>query len=219
MNQASIFTLGKSGNSYKDFEVFPRDIYVDTSAWLAAYSSSLVYNPVKEFMADCIDNGTTLYHSGLVMEELMHVNEKAHYEKYTEQYKKQARNADRTINYKKANDLIRIAHPEIEDEIFESQNKLLHIVQSASEMLEYVENTKTIEEIIKIRKASGNILGVHDAKHVYIARSYGINSFLTADKDFIALDNDNIFAPNNEKFSIAKMGRANCLLEFDSKKY
>ena len=42
---------------------------------------------------------------------------------------------------------------------------------------------------------SGNVLGVNDAKHVYIARQYGINSFLTADGDFIALDNDNIYVP------------------------
>ena len=115
--------------------------------------------------------------------------------------------------------MIRKNHPEIEGDIEKSQNNLLHIVQKGSEMLEYVSNASAIQEIIEIRKASGNILGVNDATHVYIARTYGINSFLTADGDFFALDNDNIYAPANEKYSKEKIGRANCFQEFDSTKY
>ena len=70
MNQASIFTLEKKGNAYKDFSEFPQDIYVDTSAWITAYDSNSSYNPVREFMGDCLDNGTTLYHSEMVLSEI-----------------------------------------------------------------------------------------------------------------------------------------------------
>ena len=91
MNQASIFTLDKTGNTYKDFDTIPQDLYVDTSAWIAAYSSNSTYNPVRDFMAECVEKGTTLYHSEVVLSELIHVNEKAHYDKYADEYKKQAR--------------------------------------------------------------------------------------------------------------------------------
>ena len=218
MNQASIFTLEKSGNSYKDFDTVPKDLYVDTSAWLAAYSSNSVYNPIRNFMGECIDKGATLYHSEVVLSELIHVNEKAFYDKYAEKYIKQAKSQNGTINQKKLRELIRENHPEVVNDIAQSQTNLLHIVQFSSEMLEYEGNIKTIEEIIKIREASGNMLGVNDAKHVFIARTYGINSFLTADGDFFSLDNDNIYVPVNEKYSKAKIGRANCFLEFDSTK-
>lgn len=218
MNQASIFTLEKAGNSYKDFDAVPKDLYVDTSAWVAAYSSNSTYNPVRNFMAECVGKGTTLYHSPVVLSELIHVNEKSHYDKYADEYKKQARGVN-GYNQKKLRELIRKNHPEIEGDIEKSQNNLLHIVQKGSEMLEYVSNASAIQEIIEIRKASGNILGVNDATHVYIARTYGINSFLTADGDFFALDNDNIYAPANEKYSKEKIGRANCFQEFDSTKY
>ena len=70
MNQASIFTLEKRGNAYKDFDSFPSDLYVDTSAWIAAYNGSLSYNPVKGFMSDCLNNNTTLYHSEMILSEI-----------------------------------------------------------------------------------------------------------------------------------------------------
>lgn len=218
MNQSSIFTLEKTGNTYKNFDEFPQDLYVDTSAWFKMYSSNLSYNPIKEFMSDCLGNGTTLYHSEVVLSEIVHVNEKSFYDKYYDEYKSKVK-YDGYVNTKKLRELVNKEHPEILIEINKSQNELINIVKRTSEMLEYEGNAKTIEEILKIREASGNVLGVNDAKHVYIARQYGINSFLTADGDFIALDNDNIYALQSEKYIKEKIGRNNVVLEFDPNKY
>lgn len=218
MNQSSIFTLEKTGNTYKNFEEFPRDLYVDTSAWIKAYSSNSSYNPIREFMSDCLESGTVLYHSEVVLSEIVHVNEKSFYDEYYDEYKNRAK-YDGYVNTKKLRELINKDYPEILSDIKKSQNELINIIQTTSEMLEYEGDVKTIEEIIKIREASGNILGVNDAKHVYIARQYGINSFLTADADFAALDNDNIYVLQNEKYSKEKIGRDNVVLEFDSTKY
>lgn len=219
MNQASIFTLEKTGTTYKNFDEFPEDLYVDTSAWIRAYSGNSSYNPIKEFMGDCLQNGTVLYHSEVVLAEIVHVNEKAFYDKYADEYKQKARYNDGNVNQKKLRELINYDHPEILNDIKNSQKRLIHIIQTTSQMLEYEGDAKTFEEILKIRESSGNVLGVNDAKHVYIARQYGINSFLTADGDFIALDNDNIYALQNEKYIKEKIGRNNVPLQFDSTKY
>ena len=120
MNQASIFTLEKKGNAYKDFSEFPQDIYVDTSAWITAYDSNSSYNPVREFMGDCLDNGTTLYHSEMVLSEIVHVNEKAFYDKYANEYKSKAI-MNGQVNQKKLKKLINSAHPEIRQNIMDSQ--------------------------------------------------------------------------------------------------
>ena len=218
MNEASIFTLEKSGNTYKNFDEFPKDLYVDTSAWIKAYSSSSSFNPVREFMGDCLENDTTMYHSEIVLTEVVHVNEKAFYDRYYDEYKKKAK-YDGYINQKKLRELIHREHPEILNQIKDSQNKLVHIIQMSSKILEYEGDAKTFDEILKIREASGNVLGVNDAKHVYVARQYGINSFLTTDGDFIALDNDNIYALQNERYAKEKIGRNNVFLKFDPLKY
>jgi len=218
LNQASIFTLEKKGNAYKDFSEFPQDIYVDTSAWITAYDSNSSYNPVREFMGDCLDNGTTLYHSEMVLSEIVHVNEKAFYDKYANEYKSKAI-MNGQVNQKKLKKLINSAHPEIRQNIMDSQKNFLHIIQTSSIMLEYESNEDYFEEILRIRESTDYILGVNDAKHVFIARQYGINSFLTADGDFIALDNDNIYAPQNEKYTREKIGRNNILLNFDPNQY
>lgn len=220
MNQASIFTLEKRGNAYKDFDSFPSDLYVDTSAWIAAYNGNLSYNPIKEFMGDCLNNNTTLYHSEMILSEIVHVNEKTFYDQYAKEneYLSKAREHGK-INQKKLRKLINHAHPESLTDIRTSQNKLLHIIRTSSDFLEYEADTEAFEEMLKIRNASGNVLGVNDAKHVYIARQYGINSFLTADGDFIALDNDNIYAPQSEKYIREKIGRNNVYLEFDPEQY
>lgn len=218
MNQASIFTMEKRGNAYKDFDSFPSDLYVDTSAWITVFSGNLSYNPMKEFMSDCLNNNTTLYHSEMVLSEAVHVNEKAFYDQYAENYLSQAREHGK-VNQKKLKKLINRAHPEILTDIKISQNQLLHIIRTSSELLEYETDTEAFEEMLKIRDASGNVLGMNDAKHVYIARQYGINSFLTADGDFIALDNDNVYVPQNEKYIRAKIGRNNVYLKFDPDQY
>lgn len=217
MNQASIFTLQKSGNIYEDFDTFPSELYVDTSAWITAYNGKS-YNPVREFMGDCLNNNTTLYHSEMVLSEAVHVNEKAHYDIYADEYIPRARYHG-NVNQKKLRELIRRDHPEILDNIRVSQNQLLHSIRTSSIFLEYEANEEMVEEVLRIQQASGNLLGVNDAKHVYIARQYGINSFLTTDRDFIALDNDNIYVLRNEKYIQEKIGRNNVFLEFDANKY
>lgn len=217
MNQASIFTLEKSGNTYKDFDSFPSELYVDTSAWITAYSGKS-YNPVREFMGDCLNNNTTLYHSEMVLSEAVHVNEKAFYDIYAKEYIPKVRHHGK-VNQKRLRELINRDHPEILNDIKVSQNQLLHSIRTSSMLLEYEASAEAFEEVLKIREASGNLLGVNDAKHVYIARQYGINSFLTTDGDFIALDNDNIYVLQNEKYIQEKIGRNNVFLEFDAEKY
>ncbi len=218
MNQASIFTLDKVGNAYKDFDKFPQDLYIDTGAWLYS-NNNMIYNPIREFMADCLNNGTIFYHSEMVLSEIVHVNEKSFYDQHADKYKPKARNYDGSINQKKLKELIRQNYPKIQKDIKESQDNLIHNIQMVSEMLEYEGNMEYFDELIKIREASGNILGVNDAKHVYIARLYGINSFLTTDGDFTALNNDNIYVLSNEKYKKERIGRDNVFLEFDSTQY
>lgn len=96
---------------------------------------------------------------------------------------------------------------------------MIHIIRTSSDFLEYEADENAFEEMLKIRETSGNVLGVNDAKHVYIARQYGINSFLTADGDFIALDNDNIYVPQSEKYIREKIGRNNIYLKFNPNQY
>ncbi len=165
-----------------------------------------------------MSGGTTLYHSEMVLSEIVHVNEKTFYDKYADGYFRKAR-YDGRVNPKKLKELINYDHPEIMKDIQDSSDRLIHIVQTTSEMLDYEGNMDLFEDIMRIREASGNVLGINDAKHVYIARLYGVNSFLTADGDFIALDNDNIYALQNERYSKEKIGRDNVILRFDAKRY
>ncbi|MCI8681662.1 MAG: hypothetical protein HFH50_01475 [Lachnospiraceae bacterium] len=133
MNQASIFTLEKRGNAYKDFDSFPSDLYVDTSAWIAAYNGSLSYNPVKGFMSDCLNNNTTLYHSEMILSEGVHVNEKAYYDQYAKDYLSQARENGK-VNQKKLKKLITCAHPEM---FLASMMQSMSILQGSMELIHF----------------------------------------------------------------------------------
>lgn len=223
MNNASIFIIEKTGNNYKDFDEFPNKLYVDTSAWIYAFGSeNNAYHArlISEFMGDCSTNSVKLYHSGLVLSEAIHVNRNAEMDKVIDENNiRIPRFNDGNVDYKKLNQLINQQYPNIEQKIDESNRKLISFIRESSMMLEYIDDDESFDEMIKIQQSSGNILGTHDAKHVYIARSYRINSFLTADGDFTSLDNDNIFVTPNEKYVKEKWGRNNIILPFNENQY
>lgn len=231
MNQASIFTLEKDSKGYKDFENLPSDIYVDTSAWICAYgsenqSSSIGLGDkrrglsVAEFMKDCIEQGVTLYHSNLVLSEAIHVNNIAYMDYLSEnniinipKYR------DGKTNYKKLHKEIVSNHPSLNNEMRESRNELLEFIQQTSLSLEYYQDKESFCDIMDIIESTGGLLDTQDAMHVYVARSYQINSFLTADGDFVLLDNDNIFIVSNERYLKEKIGRANVILDYDENQF
>lgn len=109
MNQASIFTIEKQGDHYKDIVDFPKDLYVDTSGWVRAYGSSNGYRTLqaKEFLGDCVQDGVTLYHSGMVLSEAVHVNQNAYIDGIVDQlHVKVPKYHDGGINRKRLYDIL-----------------------------------------------------------------------------------------------------------------
>lgn len=231
MNQASIFTLEKDAKGYKDFDALPMDIYVDTSAWICAYGSenqsSIVGGngrkrgrSVAEFMKECVGRGVSLYHSKLVINEAIHVNNIAHMDYLADNKRVEIpRYSNDKINYKKFQEIITYEYPNINREIKRSRNDLLEFIKKASIFLEYEEDEESLKDMLNVIDSTKGMLDTQDASHVCIARSYGINSFLTTDGDFIYLDNDNIFTVSNERYANEKLGRANVLLDYDKNKF
>ena len=101
----------------------------------------------------------------------------------------------------------------------ESRNDLLEFIRRTSISLEYYQDKESFCDIMDIIESTGGLLDSQDAIHVYIARSYQINSFLTADGDFILLDNDNIFTVSNERYLKEKIGRSNVILDYDENQF
>lgn len=231
MNQASIFTLEKDSKGYKDFENLPSDIYVDTSAWICAYGSENQSSAigsgdkrrgqsVAEFMKDCMEQDVTLYHSNLVLSEAIHINNTAYMDYLSENsIIKVPKFSDGRINYKKLHKEIVNNYPSLNYEMRESRNELLEFIRQSSISLEYYQDKESFCDIMEIIESTGGLLDTQDAIHVYVARSYKINSFLTTDGDFVLLDNDNIFTVSNERYLKEKIGRANVILEYDENQF
>lgn len=232
MNQASIFTLDKDAKGYKDFEDLPSDIYVDTSAWICAYGSENesttigMYGQrrgrsISEFMKECAGQGVTLYHSNLVINEAIHVNSYAYMDYVAENNNdiEIPRFKNKKINYKKLREIIVDKHPSVNEKMLKSRNNLIDFIKESSVFLAYEDDEEYLNDVLNVIDSTKGILDTQDAKHVCIARSYGINSFLTSDGDFIYLDNDNVFTVSNEKYAKEKIGRSNILLPYDENKF
>lgn len=231
MNQASIFTMDKGPKGYKDFSQLPTGIYVDSSAWVCAYGSqneSSIHNinskrrgrEITEFISACVENGVDLYHSGLVLSEVIHANKFAHYNYIVDnniisipQYNK------KKVDFKKLNEIIQISYPDIVSDIEKDKNGLIKLIRESSIHLEYEDDAEFFDDMEAVIEATGGLMDTQDAKHVVIARSYSINSFLTADGDFVYLDNDNVFVPRSERYTKEKLGRSNVLLDFKGNEY
>lgn len=231
MNQASIFTLDKNAKGYKDFEDPPQDIYVDTSAWLCIYGSQNANSvhagntkyrgsEIIDFMGKCLEEGVHLHHSSLVLQEAIHANKKAHYDYIVDERQISIpRFKDGKINFKKLRETVQLQHPDIVNRIRKDENGILDLIKNSSEFLEYKSDEEFFNDIQNAIDSTNGILDTQDAEHICIARSYSINSFLTADGDYIYLDNANIFVPRNEKYIKERMGRKNVLLEFNENEY
>lgn len=231
MNQASIFTMDKNAKGYKYFEDLPQDIYVDTSAWLCVYGSQNANsvhagntkhrgNEIIDFMGKCLEEGVHLHHSSLVLKEAIHANKKAHYDYVVDEGQISIpRFKDGKINFKKLKEIVQLQYPDIVKRIRKDENGILDLIKNSSEFLAYESNEEFFDDIRNAIDSTNGILDTQDAEHICIARSYGINSFLTADGDYIYLDNANIFVPRNEKYIKERMDRKNVLLEFNENEY
>lgn len=230
MNQASILTLQRNAKGYTDFDELPEGIYVDTSAWICAYGSknksSIVSGnsnrggEIADFLGECIASNVDLYHSELVLKEAVHANRRAHLEYFAEQGTFDVpRFANKNIDFKKFNEIIALDYPNENQRIFDSQNSILNYISENSILLPYKSDEESLDDFLHMIQATCGLMDTQDLTHVLTARSYGLNSFLVADGDFLYLDNDNIFISRNEKYTKARIGRANVLLPFKDDGY
>lgn len=227
MNNSSIFTLDRRGNSF-DMETYPKELYLDTSIWNLIYgnNNSPTYHLVKDFMSECIENECRFYSSAIVHEELSHIIRASILDEEEETLKKSKlrnikvpRYSDGKVNRKAMDHIIIENSPDIINIIDDSIEKALKFVDNVSDFLPYEETREITQIMNKIMSDSSYQLDTRDIKHVLAAHTYDINSILTADGDFGIFDNLNVYVPPSEKYGKLKIGRSNVYLPFDKEKY
>nr|WP_295680347.1 PIN domain-containing protein [uncultured Lachnoclostridium sp.] len=227
MNNSSIFTLDRKGNSF-DLENYPKDLYVDTSVWNIIYGSGNSYNYslLKDFMGECVNAGSTFYSSAIVHEELSHIIRSEILELEEKQLRKTKlkniqvpRYPDGKINRKAMDMLILENSPNITSTINSAIDKALDFVDNVSEFLPYEETREITRVMNKIMSDSNYQLDTRDIKHTLAAHEYGFNSILTCDGDYAIFDHLNVYVPPSEKYAKLKIGRSNVYLPFDKDKY
>ena len=222
MNNSSVFTLDRKGNGF-DIVEYPKDIYVDTSVWNKIYGSENTSQSkvlLTDFMADCIENNSKFYSSGVVHEELAHIiKEDIIRQEFDRNNYKLHKYPDGAIDIKDRNRQVLSRNPSIKHNITININNAINFVMQSSEFLEYEETEEVMKKMLEIMEKSDYTLDTRDIKHVLVAHMYGINSILTCDGDYAAFENLNVYVPPSEKYSKIKMGRANVLLPFEENKF
>lgn len=220
MNNSSIFFIEPTGNNY-DFDQFPKDLYVDTCFWNKAISiNSGKTHYFRDFITSAIDNGTTLYTSGLVTNEIMHITKKALIAEQMNKYDfKMPYNHNGEIDYKRLFEILKEYDPNIVSEIDSKIHSILNGIDKLAVSLDFENNQEFQMEALKVVELSDYIIGSIDAQHIALAHMYEINSIATADGDYCCLDNANLFVPSSEKYKIGRLSRKNVLLPYDNNIY
>lgn len=217
MNESSIFIVQKKGNRY-EFPSLPTDLYIDTSFWNEMYGSgNITYRfDCTEFITDCVKNGTTLYSSSIVHEELTHIIRNS---MIKETAKDMAinipRRNDNSIDMKKLYDKLMFQDKAIAQKIEAEIKRIRGIVENTTEFLDHTEDQEFLDDLDKLTSMTEYRINTADVKHVIISRTYGINSIATKDGDFWLLDNANIYVPPVPYYHTLMLGRKNTYLKFD----
>lgn len=222
MNESSIFLLSKTGNKY-DFPQLPSGIYLDTSYWNEAYGSgnnSTFRYEFHEFIKDCTANGTEFFTSGLVREELIHINRNAILKESVDRLgvKPVYYPNSKKINYKQLYEDTLKKNSNLPAEIDSEINRIWGIVSSISTFLPHENNENFSDEVHDLIRRKDYKLDTMDAKHAVVAYMWDVNCFGTKDGDFWLLDNCNIYVPPVPSYRNQMLGRANVYINHDPNK-
>ena len=221
MNQSSIFLIGENSNN---FTTFPEEIYVDTCFWNQAYGTSNSNNNYSSycsnFLVDCATNLTTIYTSGLVKEELIHVIKRETIKQVAKDNNVQFPTyPNGSINIKELLRRVKSVDNKFDNNLNEEITRVLNIIDSVTEYLPYEHDEEFDQDLLNLLHLSQYNIDTQDAKHILISHMYGINNIATVDGDFAALDNLNIFAPPTLKYKSEHKKRENTYNSFDEDKY
>ncbi|MGK0576870.1 type II toxin-antitoxin system VapC family toxin [Macrococcus capreoli] len=163
-------------------KLIDKDIYMDTNTIMNLYDNrnNHTTNNIKRFISEVNANNSVLYYSQHVLDEMTTVLHK----NYQNQFKSLNQlNNTKEISKDEGKQIFSQVYNEVKN--FESD-----ILSKISNKITF--ETEEVDKM-KIQLSLNTGMVVPDSKHIAIAKTNGIHSILTDDKDFLAAENLNIY--------------------------
>ncbi|QNR07515.1 PIN domain-containing protein [Macrococcoides canis] len=180
------------------------DIYMDTNSIMNIYDNkdNLATNNLKRFIGEVNNNNSTLYYSQHSLDEMISVLHK--------NYQQRFKDTNGIANIKDiSKEDSKIIFSDVYEDVIIFEEEILNEISTKISF----DNDEVDELKYNLSLRTG--MAIPDSKHIAIAKTNGIHSILTDDKDFIVSEDLNIYGSSHAIHQAFLTNRPKSLLKFN----